>query len=207
MTGTEDLHEGEVTTSVSDLAILVAVIELQVLDGGSLESLLSWPLKSQRPSLVTEPVADEVSITSVDENWDLLENAWNKTVEWLHPLLGRLTNAYEETGRFSRIFTYIALEQEVAVDVARKLLVSGFFSWFSELTSCKSRIWKPQHRVRLEHQLCSSIRRSIPMQSSTICSLAYYVTANGFNIPSCWNPRTCFGCHKRFGRSFGMDQS
>ena len=90
VTGTEDLHEGEVTTSISELAILVAVIKLQVLDGGSLESLLPWPLKSQRPSLVTEPVADEISITSVDKNWNLLENAWNKTVEWLHPLLSRL---------------------------------------------------------------------------------------------------------------------
>ena len=81
MTSTKDLHEGEVTTTISELSILVAVIELQVLDSSGLECLLSWPLKSQGPSLVTKPVADEVSIAGIDENWDLLEDSWNKTVE------------------------------------------------------------------------------------------------------------------------------
>lgn len=41
-------------------------------------------------------VADEIGITSVDENWELLEDTWNKTVERLHP---------------------VTLEEEVSVDV------------------------------------------------------------------------------------------
>ncbi len=33
-------------------------------------------------------VADEVSVTSIDENWDLFEYSWNQTMEWLHPVTG-----------------------------------------------------------------------------------------------------------------------
>jgi len=95
VTGTEDLEEREVAT-VLDLTIFVTVVKFDVLDLSLVESLLSWPLKSIGPSLVAEPVADEVGITSVDQDWDLLDNSWYKTVEWLHP---------------------IALEEKVSVDI------------------------------------------------------------------------------------------
>merc|ERR1711977_26654 len=87
VTSTEDLKEGEVA-AVLDLAVLVTTVKLDV--------LLSWPLKCLGPGLVTEPVADEISITSVDQDWDLLKNAWYETVEWLHP---------------------VTLEKEVSVDI------------------------------------------------------------------------------------------
>lgn len=100
---TEDLEEGEVATAL-DLTVLVAVVELDVLDTGLVERLRSWPLKSIGPSLVTEPVADEVGVTSVDQHWNLLEDARNQTVEWLHP---------------------VTLEQEVAVDIEVAAVVAA----------------------------------------------------------------------------------
>merc|ERR1712093_802583 len=95
VTSTEDPKEGEVA-AVLDLAVLVTTVKLDVLDIGLVEVLLSWPLKCLGPGLVTEPVADEISITSVDQDWDLLKNAWYETVEWLHP---------------------VTLEKEVSVDI------------------------------------------------------------------------------------------
>lgn len=51
----EHLHKGEVAASL-EFSILVAV-ELQVLDTGLVERLLSRPFQSFGPSLVAEPVA------------------------------------------------------------------------------------------------------------------------------------------------------
>jgi len=51
---------------VLDLSDLVTVIKLQIFDTGFVEVLLAWPLKSFSPSLVSEPVTNEVGITSVD---------------------------------------------------------------------------------------------------------------------------------------------
>lgn len=104
--GAEDLEESKVATGLN-LAILVAVVEFDVVDAGLVEGLLSWPLKSLSPGLVSEPVADEISITGVDQDWDLLENAWNNTVERLHP---------------------ITLEQEVAVDVEVAAVIAANFN-------------------------------------------------------------------------------
>lgn len=56
--------------------------------------------------MVTEPVANEIGITSVDKNWDLFEDTWYKAVEWLHP---------------------IALEEEVAVDIEVTAVVAANF--------------------------------------------------------------------------------
>jgi hypothetical protein len=105
VTGAEDLEEGEVP-AVLDLAILVAIIEFDVLDASLVKGLLSWPLKSLGPGLVSEPIADEVSITSIDQNRDLFENAWHKAVEWLHP---------------------VALEKEIAVDIEVAAVVAADF--------------------------------------------------------------------------------
>lgn len=94
-----ETHEGEVTVGL-DLAnplasvLLVLNDEVAELKRGVL--LLARPLKSLGPGLVTEPVADEVSVTSVDEDGDLLEETGHQTVVGLHP---------------------VTVEKEVAVDV------------------------------------------------------------------------------------------
>lgn len=75
-------------------SLLLAHLELS---NWSLSELLALlPLQSIRPGLVTEPVANEISITSINQDWDLLKDSWHKTVERLHP---------------------VTLEEEVAVDV------------------------------------------------------------------------------------------
>jgi hypothetical protein len=51
-------------------------------------------------------VADKVGITSIDKNRNLLENAWNETVEWLHP---------------------VTLEKEISVDVEVAAVVGAYF--------------------------------------------------------------------------------
>jgi hypothetical protein len=106
VTCTKDLEEGEVS-AVLNLSILVAVIKLDVLDAGLVEVLLTRPLESLSPGLVSEPVADEVSITSIDQDWDLLENAWHKAVERLHP---------------------VTLKQEVSVDIKVAAVVAADFN-------------------------------------------------------------------------------
>jgi hypothetical protein len=105
VTGTENLEEGEVST-VLDLAIVVTVIKLDIFDAGLVEILLTRPFKSLSPGLVSEPVADEVGITSIDQDWDLLKNTWHKAVEWLHP---------------------VPLEEEVSVDVEIAAVVTADF--------------------------------------------------------------------------------
>lgn len=57
---------------------------------------LSGPLKGFSPGLVAEPVADEIGITGVDQDRDLLQESRNETVVGLHP---------------------VTVEEEVAVDV------------------------------------------------------------------------------------------
>ena len=105
MTSTKNLKEGEVPT-VLDLAILVTIIELDVVDASLVEGLLTRPLKSLSPSLVSEPVADKVRITSIYQNWDLFKDTWDKTVEWLHPF---------------------ALEKEVSIDIEVAAIIAADF--------------------------------------------------------------------------------
>lgn len=105
MTSTKNLKEGEVPT-VLDLAILVTIIELDVVDASLVEGLLTRPLKSLSPSLVSEPVADKVRITSIYQNWDLFKDTWDKTVEWLHP---------------------VALEKEVSIDIEVAAIIAADF--------------------------------------------------------------------------------
>ena len=56
MASPKDLEESEVAT-VLDLTILVTTAELNVLNLGFIEGLLSWPFKCFSPGLVSEPVA------------------------------------------------------------------------------------------------------------------------------------------------------
>lgn len=87
MASTIDLHEGKVTARL-DLAVLLAVV-LEVLDLGVAEILLARPLKLVGPCLVTEPVADKVGITSIDENGDLVKNVGDELVVRLHPVASK----------------------------------------------------------------------------------------------------------------------
>jgi len=105
MTSTKDLKEGEVPT-VLDLAILVTIIELDVLDASLIEALLTRPLKSLGPGLVSKPIADKVGITSIDQNRDFLEDAWHEAVEWLHP---------------------VALEKEISIDIEVAAVIAAHF--------------------------------------------------------------------------------
>jgi len=83
---------------------LAITIDLEVLHLGLLVLLLAGPLKRLGPRLVAEPVADVISIASVDQDWNLLEDGGHDAVVRLHP---------------------VALEQEVAVDVEIAGLVVG----------------------------------------------------------------------------------
>lgn len=96
MAGLIDLHEGEVARRLELAVLLLGTRKSQIRDFSPVERLLAWPLESLGPGLVAKPIADKISITGVDENRDLFENARDKAVEWLHP---------------------VALEEEVAVDV------------------------------------------------------------------------------------------
>lgn len=117
MATAKQAHEGEITRGL-DLANLLALVlvvddyEVFELSGGIF--LVAAPLQSIRPGLVAKPVADEVRITSVDEDGNLLEDSRDKLVEWLHP---------------------ITLEKEVAVDVkvARVKVVNFGSNSFQDL--------------------------------------------------------------------------
>lgn len=103
MPRTKDLEESKVAT-VLDLSVLVAIVESDIFDLSFVESFLTRPFECVGPSLVTKPVANEVGITSVDQDWKLLENTWHKTVEGLHP---------------------VALEEEIAVDIEVAAVVAA----------------------------------------------------------------------------------
>jgi len=103
MTSLVNPGKGQVTRALT-LSILSSVGKLEGLGLSLVEGFLSRPLKSIRPGLVSEPVADEISVSSVDQDWDLLEDGRDETVVWLHP---------------------ITLEEEVAVDVEVAGIVSA----------------------------------------------------------------------------------
>lgn len=94
-----ETHEGEVAVGF-DLANLLALVlvlhDFDVLQGSSSVLLLAGPLESLSPGLVAQPVADEVGVTGVDQDRDLLKKVGDQTVVGLHP---------------------VTVEQEVTVDV------------------------------------------------------------------------------------------
>ena len=89
-------HEGKVAGALDGANLAVIAEKLKVVERRLLVVLVAGPLKGVGPGKVAEPVADEVGVTSVDQDGDLLENAGDETVEGLHP---------------------VTLEEEVAVDV------------------------------------------------------------------------------------------
>lgn len=98
VSGLEDLEEGQVAVRLQP-AVVFAILAGGNLDSlalSFLEALVAGPLELVGPSPVTEPVADEVSIASIDEDRDLVENLGDQSEVRLHP---------------------ITLEQEVAVNV------------------------------------------------------------------------------------------
>jgi len=89
-------HEGKVAGALDGANLAVVAEELEVIERRLLVVLVAGPLKRVGPGKVAEPVADEVGVTSVDQDGDLLEDTGDKAVEGLHP---------------------VTLEEEVAVDV------------------------------------------------------------------------------------------
>jgi hypothetical protein len=67
VSSSEHLQEREISTRL-DLAVLVTVVKLNILDISLVEILLAWPLKCFSPGLVAEPVANEISIASIDQD-------------------------------------------------------------------------------------------------------------------------------------------
>lgn len=106
MSSTKDTSECEVTTALEGTS-LVSTLQLEILGLGGIEILLARPFKSISPCLVSEPVADEISITSIDQDWDLLEDTWYQTVERLHP---------------------VTLEEEVSVDIEVAAVIAADFN-------------------------------------------------------------------------------
>lgn len=99
MTTAVKTHEGEVAVALdlADLLALVLVVDdLDIFQRKGSVLFLAGPFQGLSPGLVPEPVADEVGVTSVDEDRDLLKDAGDKTVVGLHP---------------------VTVEEEVAVDV------------------------------------------------------------------------------------------
>jgi len=98
--------KGEVATALESTSLFTA-LELEVLGLGGVEILLSGPFESFGPSLVSEPVANVIGITSIDQDWDLLNDAWDQSVEGLHP---------------------VTLEKEVSVDVKVTAVIAADFN-------------------------------------------------------------------------------
>lgn len=114
MASTVDLHKGKVAAGL-DLTVLLAGV-LKGLEVGVAEVLLARPLKLIGPGLVSEPVADEVSIASVDKNGDLVQNVGDELVVRLHPVTSE-----EE----------VSVDVHVAAVVAADLGTEGLLDFFA----------------------------------------------------------------------------
>lgn len=101
MAGAVDLHESKVARRFN-LAVLLT-ISLERRELSAFVFLVAGPLELVGPSLIAKPVADEISVTGVDENGDLLQDTGHKEVEWLHP---------------------VTFEEEVTVDVEIAAIVA-----------------------------------------------------------------------------------
>lgn len=117
MARTVQTHEGEVAVGL-DLANLLALVlalgDLKILQGGSGELLLAGPFQSLGPGLVAQPVADEVGVTGVDQHRDLLQKAGDHAEVRLHPVT-------------------VELEVTVDVEVARVIAVDLGANRFANL--------------------------------------------------------------------------
>lgn len=106
MTSTKDSGKCKVATALKGTSIM-SVLQLKILGLSSIKSLLSRPFKSISPCLVSKPVADEISITSIDQDWDFLKDTWDQSVERLHP---------------------VTLEEEVSVDIKVTAIITAHFN-------------------------------------------------------------------------------
>lgn len=87
-----------------ELAVILGVLaNLYTLALSLGEALVARPLKFVGPGLVSEPVADKVSVTSIDQDRDLIQDLGNKSEVGLHP---------------------VTLQQEVAVDIKVAAIVA-----------------------------------------------------------------------------------
>lgn len=96
MAGSVQTHESQVAGALDGADLAAVSEELEVVKRCFLVVLVAGPLELVGPGEVAKPVADEVGVTGVDQDGDLLKDAGNETVEGLHP---------------------VTLEEEVAVDV------------------------------------------------------------------------------------------
>src|ERR1700742_3924196 len=96
VTACMDSHECEVSMRLDFANLSSIAVQAEVLHLGRGEFVVVRIFKRLSPCLVAEPVANEVCITSVDKNRDLLNDSRNQSMEGLHP---------------------VTLEQDVAIDV------------------------------------------------------------------------------------------
>jgi len=94
VSGLVESQEGEVSRRLDLTNLLVTKHVWSKLL--TVESALALPLKFISPGLVSKPVADEVGITSINQDGNLLEDIRHELVEWKHP---------------------VAIEQEIPVDI------------------------------------------------------------------------------------------
>ena len=79
-------HEGKIALALNLANLLAVTTKLQGSASNLLVGLAPGPFKSISPCGIAQPVADEVSITSIDQYWNLVQDVWNETVERLHPV-------------------------------------------------------------------------------------------------------------------------
>jgi len=104
MSCAEDVHEGEVATALDSSGLLA--IGLEVFHFSLVKGLLSWPLEGLSPSMISKNILKKMlteiqfrwiestyakynRITSINEDWNLLEYSRNQTMEGLHPVAGQ----------------------------------------------------------------------------------------------------------------------
>merc|ERR1712113_168936 len=81
----KDLHKCE-TVAATHFGHSFTV-HLVVLDSGSIEVCLVWPVKCQSPLHVSKPVANVVLVTGINQSADAIgKHIWNDLVPALHPI-------------------------------------------------------------------------------------------------------------------------
>lgn len=142
-------HESEVAVGLDLADLLAGVLVLlndKVFQLQASVLLLTGPLKGLGPGLVAEPVADEVGVTCVDEDWDLLKESGNKAVVGLHP---------------------VTVEQEVAVDVEVARVVAIDLS-----TKCLTHVSLVEILADIAHALVAQVRLIFTLATDIVDVLA-----------------------------------
>ena len=140
-----ETHEGEVSMrlDLADLLTLALLIDdLDILQRGRGVFFLLGPFQSLGPGLVAQPVADEVGITSVDQDGDLFQKAGHQTVVRFHP---------------------VTVEHEVAVNVKVARLIAVNFS-----THCLAGLSLVQIFTDVAHALVTQVARVLTLATDII---------------------------------------